>query len=269
MNNRASVIVPVYNQIESCFNVMNAFSKQDVSTDCYEIILIDDGSTDGLEQLCDEKLKECFNIDIRIIHCPRGGRAKARNVGIKNARNDIIIFCDGDRVPGFDFISKHIEANKEEDAVIIGASLDYFGNKKYVNQLDWDMLECFSRKAPFLKKVETFYKNNRNVCEMENKWLTLLIGNSSMLKCKLVEVGGFNQVFEKWGFEHFELGIRLAENGCRFKYFDDIRNYHLPHKREEGFYEKAIKENLIILSALYPKKDFGNVFDILLGDEMI
>ncbi|MGN0787734.1 MAG: glycosyltransferase family 2 protein [Candidatus Onthoplasma sp.] len=87
-----SIIVPVYNvekYIKSCVDSL----MQDTSY-TYEIILVDDGSTDSSAQLCDEIAKT--NSLVRVFHTTNGGPSKARNIGIVESVGRHIMFVDSD-----------------------------------------------------------------------------------------------------------------------------------------------------------------------------
>lgn len=88
-----SVIVPVYNvkpYLERCLNALNAqtvFHK-------LEIILVDDGSTDGSGQICEAFAKH--RINVKVIHQANAGQSEARNKGIAAAAGEYIAFADAD-----------------------------------------------------------------------------------------------------------------------------------------------------------------------------
>jgi len=89
---KITVIVPVYNIIdclERCVNSILAQTHEEL-----EIILVDDGSTDGTAALCD--LLEKKDIRIRTFHKQNGGSSSARNMGLKYATGDFIGFVDSD-----------------------------------------------------------------------------------------------------------------------------------------------------------------------------
>ena len=82
-------------------------SIESVCTQAYknlEILLVDDGSTDGSEQICDEYEKK--DSRIRVIHKKNGGPSEARNIAIEQARGEYIAFVDGD-----DWIDKDMYEN--------------------------------------------------------------------------------------------------------------------------------------------------------------
>lgn len=87
-----SIIMPVYNSKEYLLDTVQTILDQDFQA--YEIILIDDGSTDGSSEICD-KLQE-KDKRIRVIHQKNGGICAARNAGLNVAQGVYIAFCDND-----------------------------------------------------------------------------------------------------------------------------------------------------------------------------
>ncbi len=88
-----SVIIPVYNVKDYLVRCVQSVENQ-ISEYKYEIILVDDGSTDGSSFLCD--LIEQRNSSVKVIHKMNGGLSEARNTGLKRAKGDYIIFLDSD-----------------------------------------------------------------------------------------------------------------------------------------------------------------------------
>ncbi|MDU2291424.1 glycosyltransferase [uncultured Clostridium sp.] len=91
-NKKISVIVPVYNMVEHLNRAVNALLKQTYNN--YEIILVDDGSTDGGDALCDHFANRYEKI--KVIHKKNGGLSSARNRGIEECSGQYIIFPDPD-----------------------------------------------------------------------------------------------------------------------------------------------------------------------------
>ncbi len=89
-----SIIVPVYNVKAYLERCVASLLDQDLDRTDYEIILVDDGSTDGSGILCDELSARESNI--RVIHKENGGLSSARNAGIAVADGDYIQFVDSD-----------------------------------------------------------------------------------------------------------------------------------------------------------------------------
>lgn len=91
-SNVFTIIIPVYNVIEYLSQCVQSVLSQDYYD--YEIILVDDGSTDGSGENCDELAKH--DNRIRVIHQENQGLSEARNTGIDAADGKYIIFLDSD-----------------------------------------------------------------------------------------------------------------------------------------------------------------------------
>ena len=87
-----SIVIPVYNVAPYLRECVDSVLAQN-STD-YEIILVDDGSTDNSPAICDEYAEKYSQI--KVIHKANGGLSDARNFGIKKAQGDYLMFLDSD-----------------------------------------------------------------------------------------------------------------------------------------------------------------------------
>lgn len=91
---KLSIIVPVYNVEAFLKKCVDSLLAQDLPADEYEIIIVDDGSTDGSGALADALVAEHRNI--RVIHQRNRGLSGARNAGIPVALGDYVMFVDSD-----------------------------------------------------------------------------------------------------------------------------------------------------------------------------
>lgn len=87
-----SIIIPVYNVKDYLKNCVQSFTGAEYRN--FEIILVDDGSEDGSEKMCDIFSKQ--DSRIKVIHISNSGPSAARNIGIQNAKGTYIFFCDSD-----------------------------------------------------------------------------------------------------------------------------------------------------------------------------
>lgn len=99
MQRRISVIIPVYNTEKYLDRCIKSIVEQ--SYDDWEIILVDDGSTDESAKICD-KYAGIFDT-ISVLHKENGGVSSARNIGLEKALGEYVCFVDGD-----DWISSHM-----------------------------------------------------------------------------------------------------------------------------------------------------------------
>ncbi|ARV15113.1 glycosyltransferase family 2 protein [Polaribacter sp. SA4-12] len=112
-----SIIVPIYNVEKYLKECLDSILKQPF--DDYELILINDGSTDNCSEICDSYA--IMDKRIKVIHKPNGGLSEARNFGIDNATGKYLSFIDSD-----DFISKdfyknnvdYLQSNEDVDFLV-------------------------------------------------------------------------------------------------------------------------------------------------------
>ena len=116
MSVRYSFILPVYNVKEFVCRCVESIERQ--KDDNYEIIIVDDGSTDGSSDYVDEYSKK--HSKIKVVHKENGGLSSARNEGMKYACGDYIIFVDPDDWITDDYLEKVgnvVQANPDADIV--------------------------------------------------------------------------------------------------------------------------------------------------------
>ena len=119
-----SVIVPIYNvapYLRACLDSLAAQTMKEI-----EIVMIDDGSTDGSGAIADEYVSSSFPI-FRVIHTANGGVSAARNRGIDEARGEWIMFVDGDDWIDADMCEQMLEPGVREnvDLVMCGITREY------------------------------------------------------------------------------------------------------------------------------------------------
>ena len=111
-----SVAIPVYNMeqyLPRCMETMLAQTCRD-----FEILLIDDGSTDGSGEMCDAYAAKHPDF-IRVVHKANGGLSSARNAGIDAAKGAYIIFPDPDDWVEPDYVEKLLEYRELYDADLV------------------------------------------------------------------------------------------------------------------------------------------------------
>lgn len=110
-----SVIIPVYNVEEYLRECVDSVLSQTYEN--YEIILVDDGSTDNSGKICDEYAEK--NDKITVIHKENSGPSKTRNIGLKAAKGEYIYFLDSDDYLKNNAFEKLVSVAKTEDADVV------------------------------------------------------------------------------------------------------------------------------------------------------
>lgn len=113
---RLSFIVPIYNVASYLRKCVDSLLNQDF--DNYEIILIDDGSTDGSGRVAD-KIKESNSQRVRVVHQMNKGLSEARNTGIEAAKGEYVCFVDSDDYWEENVLGKLMERVDSEDLDVL------------------------------------------------------------------------------------------------------------------------------------------------------
>lgn len=127
-----SVIVPVYrsDRIRRC---IESVLKQ--SYPVWELILVDDGSTDGAGKICDEYAAE--DSRIRVIHQKNRGISAARNTGLDHCRGEVLYFIDDDDYVHPDLIGNSLQKMEQEEADMVCFYAAELRGGKRKNLMEW------------------------------------------------------------------------------------------------------------------------------------
>ncbi|MGN0490935.1 glycosyltransferase family 2 protein [Ruminococcus sp.] len=151
-----SIIIPVYNVEKYLNECVESVINQTYSN--FEIILVDDGSTDSSPKICDSYVEK--DNRIKVIHKKNGGLSSARNVGIKNMTGDYVLFLDSDDFWDDKSLLSSIDEvirNYGSDVIILGYRKFYDEKRVYVNGYDTTTYEHGKTKA---EQVKSLISNN-------------------------------------------------------------------------------------------------------------
>ena len=126
--NRISIIVPVYNAEEYLSRCLDSILEQDMTS--YEVILVDDGSTDSSSLICDRY--SATDPRFRTIHKPNGGVSSARNAGLNLAKGEYLMFVDSDDALEPGALAAMTDGLNGEDFVL-GGFIEYIGDIPHRN----------------------------------------------------------------------------------------------------------------------------------------
>ncbi|MEE1075772.1 MAG: glycosyltransferase family 2 protein [Acutalibacteraceae bacterium] len=197
-----SIIMPVYNSEKYLDEAIKSVLSQTYSE--FELLLIDDGSTDNSPAICDEF--ETKDSRIRTIHKPNGGVCSARNLGINEAKGEYITFIDNDDVYEKNFLEVMVNQLlvKKVDFIKCGrknTTVDLEGNHIGYRVCAWNESKVYS-KDEFLKE---YYRLKASGI-MSSVWNGLYL-KSFILENNLY----FNETFRNGNEDVF------FNNGCYIK----------------------------------------------------
>lgn len=111
-----SIVIPVYNSgdfLRPCVDSIIAQTYND-----WELLLVDDGSSDGSELACDEYAKK--DVRIKVFHKSNQGATSARQFGVANARGEWVLFSDSDDILPAGSLEKLVSfADSSVDIVVV------------------------------------------------------------------------------------------------------------------------------------------------------
>lgn len=253
---KASIVINTKDRFSRLYIVLKALEDQ-VDENIEVIVVFDGCSQETLDNLA--KVKLSYPVK-SIVSQDNLGRATARNIGAKAAMGDIIIFIDDDRVPGSDFIRKHIAAHRER-CVVLGNRSDILLSEAEIGVIisSEQALKQFNLASKATKAWDSQESLLRRVLFFRSnplKWLLFYTGNVSIERDDLVKVGFFDENFKGWGYEDLEIGYRLHKEGIHFIRDNEIVNYHLTHDisinnmhhealRNLRYFSKKVKSDIL------------------------
>ena len=230
MEIKVSVIIPVYNGQSYLFDTINSVLNQDFKE--YEIVFVDDGSTDNSLNI----LRKFERPNVIIIDQPNRGICAARNAAIKVARGKYLMFCDQDDIYRSNYVKtayKEIES-LQCDFVKFGC-VEYYLRKDVIVQKNEIIL------------ADAVYKNNvKNILQQYLQY-NEYIWDGIYTKEIIEKVGGFDPSYLA-GCEDVDLIFKIIKeaDGCAARrgvfYEHYIRNTSSTSRRfSENSYESVIK----------------------------
>ena len=194
-----SVIVPVYNTENFLDRCVQSILNQTFNN--FELILIDDGSTDNSLQIIkkyeneDERVKGFFN--------ENRGPALTRNFGIEKARADYVMFIDSDDYIDENYLQNYFNAVKKSgDDLVIGGYKRVIGDKtKFALKLKNDEFSKYVVTGPVCRIISKKFLNDKNIRFLdtnssEDVYFNLMIYNKTD-KISIIDDVGYNYFYNK------------------------------------------------------------------------
>lgn len=215
-----SIVIPTYNRKKVLKRCLELLFAQNYPKDKYEIILVDDGSTDGTDKMVASLNPPCR---FTYLYQERKGPHIARNLGITHAEGEIVIFIDSDILCPPDLISEHIKYhNRFKDVIVSGPE---------------------TRTSDLYDKFQDIEKRKfKKFWDLSGP--SFITSNLSVKRKHLIRIGGFDEEFEGMGWHDWDLGLRLTKLGLIPKRNLDAIVYHYKEKRELTTLSELIQKRI-------------------------
>jgi glycosyltransferase involved in cell wall biosynthesis len=222
MKPRISVIIPTKNRYSTLKKVLQALEKQDCSRYSFEVIVIDDLSTDETPGFLSDFAQRTT---LTFSFFPGKGQSAgaARNIGLAKAKGDLVLFLDCDTIPNPDLVRRHLQFQnrlvKTIDCVMGQVRMD-------------PDLEIPNQARLWETELQAANGNPSDVT-----WWHFRTANTSMKRAACDLVGGFDIRLE--ASEDTELAYRLSKRGVRFYYDASIMATHYHPMSLEEYLRKG------------------------------
>ncbi|WP_054031288.1 glycosyltransferase [Desulfatitalea tepidiphila] len=200
-----SIIIPTYNRSQILIKCLEALSKQSLPADKFEVLVCDDGSTDGTEAIV--KAHTAL-FTMRYLRQQNRGPASARNLGIRKAKGQYLLFLNDDAILCPDALELHLKAHAAHAEKRIAVRGRFSFLKKYTQSLFGYMLE----------RTDILFSYSRMQAGKPYDYNYFSTCNTSIPSTAVTEVGLFDEDFTGPAAEDIEMGYRLWKNEYQVLY---------------------------------------------------
>jgi glycosyltransferase involved in cell wall biosynthesis len=188
-----SVVIPTYNRERYLTKCLDYLFDQDYPPDRYEVVVVDDGSTDGTEAMVNAKKPAC---GLKYLRQPRTtGNGAAKNRGVLAAEGSVIVFIDSDAFAPPWYVREYAKSHRAHPHSIVDGPAVTLRDESMI-----DNPPLFAPKVKAMAAVDFFGQAFVNA-------------NASCLREDFIKAGGFDEDFKKW--QDLEMCQRLLKLGLK------------------------------------------------------
>lgn len=238
-----SVLIPTYNRSATLLESLQVYYK--LRDHFYEIILVDDGSTDDTEKLVNSFISEHPEIKIKFISTSNSGPGRARNIGVKSVTTPIVLITGDDIIPTQVLFEEHVQTHKK------------FQNSSQIAVLGKTIWPMEFNVTPFMNYIQEYgLQFGYSLIQHENEVpFNFFYTSNISINTNLFKENKFNESFPYAAWEDTELGYRLCNNGLKIMYNEKALAYHNHMINLTSFCNRQIKcgYSSWIFSQLHPE----------------
>jgi glycosyltransferase involved in cell wall biosynthesis len=228
--NALTVVIPTYNRAGILQKALDAYRMQSAPELIQELIVVDDGSTDETQVVVLGALRDS-PFPVHYLRQSNKGPAAARNMGIREAASELILFTDDDIIPERTLVAEHLRwHNRFSESSV--AVLGYVTWSPEVNATPF--MKWYGSDGPLFA-----YARFSHRIEIEHAYFyscNLSLKTEFLRKC-----GTFDEDFKVAACEDLELGYRLNKAGMQLLYNREALAYHHQHVSFEDACRRAKK----------------------------
>jgi glycosyltransferase involved in cell wall biosynthesis len=210
---RCTVVIATYNRARLLKRVLASLNDQELSRDRFEVIVVNDGSTDDTQQALDD-FESSFTL-VRMKQTNQGPGA-ARNLAIRAASNEIIVSLDDDVVADRRLLQTHLEAHCKSDNLAVTGVMALPASRRLRGWLEFDA-------KSLQKQYDAMVHGTWRATPRQ-----FYTANASFRRADALAAGLFDPLFRR--AEDVELAYRLRDNGVNFDFLPDAVVFHEPNR---------------------------------------
>lgn len=247
-----SVIIPTYNRADILATSLKALEQQTLPLQDFEVVLVDDGSSDETPNIL-ERFKKESPLSLKTFRQDNAGQGKARNHALDHAQGKIVVLLGDDIVVKPDFLEQHLASHAHHDGeewAVLGL-IDWHPDQPLNDYMRW-MVNGSSILGKFGGHQFAYEKLKRGEPPNFNFFYT----SNLSLKRKFLGKNPFDLSFSKYGWEDIELGYRLEkEKNMKMTFNVQAVGYHVHPMDESGLQRRMmmIGRSAHIIDAKYPE----------------
>jgi glycosyltransferase involved in cell wall biosynthesis len=254
-----SVIIPTFNRARVLYNTLKGYERQSVKKDVFEVIVIDDGSTDETAAVLEEAVRHS-PYKIRTHFQQNQGPGQARNWAIAESRSPLVLITGDDIIPHEDLLWGHLLRHSQSPA----------DTKAVLGKVEWDPGTPVSFFMHFITEVTNYQFGFHQIKNTESaSYRFFYTSNISLKTAFLRRQSGFHPAFIHAAYEDIELGYRLEKCGLEIAYQPKAVGYHRHPVTLSSFCDRQYKagQMSVVMARLHPEfgaqdKPFGSLEEL-------
>jgi GT2 family glycosyltransferase len=229
----ATIVIPTFNRLDKLKLCLDALSMQECPDYRIEVIVVDDGGSDGTLEWVEQRALD-FPVRLRGIANQGKGPAAARNTGMRESSSELILNTDDDCKPAPGWVQAMIHFFQTHP--------DYSGAGGEIIRMRDTLISFYIDSTGCMKQVGE-----------PDDLLFLVTANTGFRKAALESIKGFNERIPIAGGEDYELAYRLRMEGYKMALVPDAVVHHAHHDTLKGLVNMCVRHG----KGMYFQKQMG------------
>ena len=234
---RLSVVIPNYNRADALQETLLSLARQTMDPALFEVVVVDDGSTDGSVELLDGMIAG-LPFSVSVLQQPQAGPGAARNRGAAAAGSDLLLFWDSDMIAGPATLREHAALHGQHQGALVAGA-----------RRPW----AAACTTTFARITVLSGPGPDHFGERQPTFVDVLSSNLSIPRHLFEQLGGFDESLR--AYEDLDLAYRAQRAGVSLVFSHDAFGYHNhPQTMKQACeHQRAYQAHAAVLLQKYPE----------------